>query len=282
MNKESVDRETERMLYARNAFAGKVGKSSFSTENGCCFLLVLTSGELRIKEGNSYKVERNMFVFLQSNITFSFHSEKRDNHSALLFWVSREITDAFFDYLGDSGNKDKEKLFNNEDPCRFMLSIEEFGKIEREIHCFSEGDSENLDTQLQLHFLVAALFSVLHEKTRYNEMNSAPFWLETVCQKMRKKENFVEGISRMVELSGRTREHLSRSMKKYKALTLSEYINELRLAYAANMLIQSDMHIVDLCYESGFSSLDYFGKQFKLKYGMSPSKFRSTMQKNKE
>ncbi len=109
--------------------------------------------------------------------------------------------------------------------------------------------------------------------------DTAPYWLETVCEKMRAHENFSEGLGRMVELSGKTREHLARSMQKYKNMTVSTYINNLRLSYVADMLINSNKSIVDLCYESGFTSLDYFGKQFKKKYGMAPSKYRAAVKK---
>jgi len=109
------------------------------------------------------------------------------------------------------------------------------------------------------------------------QKDAAPYWLETVCEKMRAHENFSDGLGRMVELSGKTREHLARSMRKYKNITASAFVNNLRLDYVADMLVNSDKSIVDLCYESGFASLDYFGKQFKKKYGMAPSKYRAVM-----
>ena len=78
----------------------------------------------------------------------------------------------------------------------------------------------------------------------------------------------------MTELSGYSREHLSRSVKKYLNLTLSEYINSLRINWICNMLINTDVSITDLCYESGFSSLSYFYRIFKASIGMTPSDFR--------
>lgn len=78
----------------------------------------------------------------------------------------------------------------------------------------------------------------------------------------------------MLELSGYSREHLSRSVKKHLHMTLSEFINSLRINWICNMLINTDVPITDLCFEAGFSSLSYFYRIFKAATGMTPSDFR--------
>ena len=47
-----------------------------------------------------------------------------------------------------------------------------------------------------------------------------------------------------------------------------------RLNYAANLLIHTDMEIVDVIYESGFQSINYFYHLFKKEYGISPVKYK--------
>ena len=60
---------------------------------------------------------------------------------------------------------------------------------------------------------------------------------------------------------------------------LTDYIQELRLEYAAHLLIQkSDLSIVQIANDSGFGSHQYFCNRFKLYYGMSPSDFREARQ----
>ena len=54
----------------------------------------------------------------------------------------------------------------------------------------------------------------------------------------------------------------------------SAYINGKRLNYAANLLIHTDMEIVDVIYESGFQSINYFYHLFKKEYGISPVKYK--------
>ena len=93
---------------------------------------------------------------------------------------------------------------------------------------------------------------------------------------MNHKEYFTEGIDAMVRLSGKSYEHLSRSMKKYKNTTISEYINGIRLNHAANLLIYTNLSITDVGLECGYNNISYFLTCFKKKYGLSPKKFRDS------
>ena len=60
---------------------------------------------------------------------------------------------------------------------------------------------------------------------------------------------------------------------------LSNYIQQLRLEYAAKLLVeQPEMSIVQIASECGFSSHKYFSERFRLHYSMTPSEFRKARQ----
>ncbi len=280
MKKEKSAKAQEGSCFKYKSYIAPVGNKTFSTGNGYAFLLTIRGGKLKLAHDELISLEKNMLVFFKPHESFSFHTEGSEETSCLL-WIDDLLTKSFWGYLGETAEVLRGIFLNDGFPPRCILSADEFTCVLHHFQFFANQDAEKEIAMLKLRLFVPYLFSVLYNKTNAEKTDQTPFWLETTCQKMKKQENFFEGISKMVQLSGRTREHLARCMKKYKRTTLSAYINELRLEYAANMLINSEMHIVDLCYESGFSSLDYFGKQFKQKYGMSPSKFRMTMQKNK-
>jgi len=62
---------------------------------------------------------------------------------------------------------------------------------------------------------------------------------------------------------------------------LSNYIQQLRLEYAAKLLAEHpDMSIVQIASECGFSSHKYFTERFRLHYSMTPSEFRSASQQS--
>lgn len=104
---------------------------------------------------------------------------------------------------------------------------------------------------------------------------AAPLWLFQLLSEMEQPDNFAAGIERMISLSSRTREHLSRTLKKYYGFTLTGYINDLRINYASNLLLNTNTPILEICYACGFQSVSNFYKVFQGKYEVSPREFRS-------
>lgn len=108
-----------------------------------------------------------------------------------------------------------------------------------------------------------------------------PLWLQEVCSAMGNKENFQKGIQAMKALSGKSHEHLCRVFKKYCNDTPTNYINEIRLNYSANLLSNTNIDILDISLESGFESLSHFYSLFKKNFGVTPLKFRQKQQRGK-
>lgn len=102
-----------------------------------------------------------------------------------------------------------------------------------------------------------------------------PYWLRKACWSMYDRENMVAGIPRLVELCGKTQEHVTRSMKKYMHTSPSAYINTIRLEWVAEALTSTQRPIFDIMLDAGFQNTSYFNKLFREKYHMSPRKYRA-------
>ena len=63
-------------------------------------------------------------------------------------------------------------------------------------------------------------------------------------------------------------------MRQYYDTTPTEYVTGLRLGYAANLLLISNLKVTDICYECGFENLSWFYKVFAGKYGLTPAEYR--------
>lgn len=55
-----------------------------------------------------------------------------------------------------------------------------------------------------------------------------------------------------------------------------DFLRQLRLTYAENLLSSSSMSVTEIALEAGFGSLSHFSHSFRLKYGVSPQAFRRT------
>ena len=72
------------------------------------------------------------------------------------------------------------------------------------------------------------------------------------------------------------RTYLSNAVKQCAGLTLSNFINHLRLRWAAEALSSAnEVSVQSVGEEAGFSSRSTFNRLFQEQYGMSPSAYRS-------
>lgn len=51
--------------------------------------------------------------------------------------------------------------------------------------------------------------------------------------------------------------------KKYTKKTFTQYVNEVRIGYACKLLMETELNVSEVCYQSGYNSLSRFNKCFK-------------------
>ena len=68
--------------------------------------------------------------------------------------------------------------------------------------------------------------------------------------------------------------YLSREFKKNTGVTVQDYINQVRVERASNLLIYSDFTLSAIADYVHFPTQSYFGKMFKRYKGMTPNEFR--------
>jgi len=66
----------------------------------------------------------------------------------------------------------------------------------------------------------------------------------------------------------------SRYFKKATSRSVVDYINEIRLRNARQLLVSSNQSVSEIASASGFNNLSYFNRRFVRAYGMSPGAFR--------
>jgi AraC family cel operon transcriptional repressor len=124
----------------------------------------------------------------------------------------------------------------------------------------------------------AVLIDIITEQiiqTSMADTKGLPGWLKETCDKIQTPENLREGLKRFIALSGRTQEHLTRTLKKETGKTPTEYINQYRLKNIATALSSTNRDVTTLAYQSGYNNLSYFNALFKKAYGLSPRSYRN-------
>lgn len=82
-------------------------------------------------------------------------------------------------------------------------------------------------------------------------------------------------IQHICENAGISRMNLHRKIKKRSGKSTSEYIRDLRLEKAMDLLKNDpDLNIAEIAFEVGFKDPNYFTRLFKEVYGKPPSSFQ--------
>ncbi|QMU28584.1 helix-turn-helix transcriptional regulator [Adhaeribacter radiodurans] len=86
-----------------------------------------------------------------------------------------------------------------------------------------------------------------------------------------KEEISVEEVAdlAMMSYSGFCRYFKNRTKKNF-----SHFVNEIRIGYACKRLLNSDLNVSHVCYESGFNNIANFNKQFKKIVRCTPHQFQ--------
>lgn len=113
-----------------------------------------------------------------------------------------------------------------------------------------------------------------------SEYLALPTWFSKLLDELNRPEHFTEGTDYIFSSTGRSSESVCRAFRRYLGITATEYLNNIRLNYAANLLLHTDKKILDIALESGFQSLSYFYHLFRLEYALTPYQFRSRLSGN--
>jgi AraC-like DNA-binding protein len=81
-------------------------------------------------------------------------------------------------------------------------------------------------------------------------------------------------LKNLAELVHMAEGSLCRYFKMNLGITIFEYLNKIKTEFACKLLMDPDLSIMDVCFDSGFNNISHFNKQFKKVTGVPPSEYR--------
>ncbi len=156
------------------------------------------------------------------------------------------------------------------------------GKVKEWIGAFSELNllpvEDKAGIRRHVRRLLMLLLTTCFYPPRPAPKTKVPEWLYKLHAAMQEPARFQAGLSAMLALCPKTPEHMYRQFRHYYHKTPSEFIGDLRINYAANLLQNTDQPITQVALSSGFENLSYFYGQFKRRFGLTPARFRKENQ----
>ncbi len=226
--------------------------------------------------GVTHHLAENTLVFIRKWDVHSFSNFNSNDISFVNFAFSEQLLNELFSYLSDGFCSNE--LLSTKFPPSIQLSPADSQHILNRFNQLNPIFNSDLQSQkFQSRILLFELFTryffkYIHKSAPEND--DIPLWLKKLNLKMQNQTNFSKSSEHMIELSGKSRAHLGRMLKKHYNKTIPDYLNDIRLNYWAQALVSSEVPVIDLCYECGFENISWAYTLFKRKYGVPPLQFR--------
>ncbi len=207
---------------------------------------------------------------------------------------SKDIREITIQFSGD--------IFGSE-----LMSKNQFASIRRMLHRADHGLSFSTSAIMKVY---SVLDTIANEQNRFVQFLKVMYILyelsisddakvlasssfahterSTESRRVQKVKQYINDhyaeplkLADLADLVGMSPVAFSRFFRQRTNRTLSDYIVDIRLGYAARMLVDSTKNISEICYECGFNNLSNFNRTFKAKRNYTPRDFRAMFKKNK-
>jgi len=132
------------------------------------------------------------------------------------------------------------------------------------------------------------ILKVLAETKEYRILSDTEFTISTSTPGEERLSTVINYISQnftreialeeLAEKASMTPNALCRFFKNRTNLTISQFINKFRVGKACQLLINNNLSITGVCFESGFNSLTSFNRIFKKYKNITPKSYRDKYQ----
>jgi len=222
----------------------------------------------QILNGNKRLMEPGDFVLVRPSDRHSFTSTAKENGSHITFALNSEFLRTYCDFLNQSLY---EKLISEPEIDASMngSQLEEFSRLcVLFLSSLGKHDrKEYLAKRIMAFTLGIVLSSYDAKENRY------PSWLNDLIYEANQPKNLSSFPSDIAKKFPYSYQYVLRTFKKYTGKTLIAYMNDIKMANAAERLLTENISLLELSNSLGFSSESYFNHLFKKTYGVSPREY---------
>ncbi|MDQ3063263.1 MAG: AraC family transcriptional regulator [Acidobacteriota bacterium] len=128
--------------------------------------------------------------------------------------------------------------------------------------------------ELIIEGLILEMLGQTARQNKLRDFSPPPRWLKEAQELIH--QHFTENISlysiaNVVQIHP---SHLARVFRKYFQCSIGEYVRRLRIEYAAQEILKSDLSLADIALNAGFSDQSHFTHEFKRRMRITPAEYK--------
>ena len=235
-------------------------------------LVYILKGPVRYEiNGKNLILDEGILSIVRPTDIHSFNNEKEDKTQHINLAVKVE----FFKLITNLLNPFLFEQINSAHAPRF-LKLSKFERLEieywkRKINMEQESDRE--ESSPLITALLCMLISIYNGRTNFM-INNSPSWFNDLLQLINSSEFADKSVSDIYEHCNYSPPVIIKAFKKYLGQTPVEYITNVKINYACNLLQNTDYSTLHISSKIGYDSLSHFNRVFKKIKGVTPSHYR--------
>ena len=174
-----------------------------------------------------------------------------------------------------------DKLISGETSCHAFLSPVKMNYLEEQINMINQLIPTSMTQKKSI--IKSLAMTLLEPFLSHNDggrLSVFPAWFNDLLSSFNTIEFMQQGLNKILKPFNYDRKYLCRVFKKYMGMTMTEYLNHIRLDYAMHAIQNTNKNILHIAQNLGFSSVSYFNVIFKKRYGITPLEARQKMSEN--
>lgn len=241
-------------------------------------LFVIAEGSVtHCLNGKDYRLNKgDAYVIRPCDLhSFKYPSE---NYQQINFLIKTEFLEKYFN-LYSVGLY--EALLTDSLPLKFKISENALQTvIYKTLSIQTVADSDLKQNIIHAKIIFGFLIQHFFEQ-KFPYTDSYPLWLKNLLAELNKPKAYLLGSEEVARLSPFSYSRLTVLFKKYMKRTINEYMLEMKLRHAQELLRFTNLTTLEISGEIGFSSLSHFNHIFKKTFGATPSGFRAQSKNEK-
>ncbi len=227
-----------------------------------------------------YTIEGPALAFVDAGVLHGLSLRRGQRESALVF----DCRMLSFEWYDESQRVILEPLINQKVKLPPFLYPED--EIWPEIlplykKALTEARKKKASSNLKVKLYLAEILSLLYEHQLLTATETMAEAKGYQVENIKKAATYIREhytskmkISDVADYMGMSEQYLCRYFKKMTGKTLTEYMNEIRIEKASEMLSNTNEKVIDIAIQCGYDNISYFIKRFKNLKGITPQEYR--------
>ena len=254
------------------AYATRKNNHNFMIRNTTHVMILVMEGSKKITYKNEVSLLKkgDILLLTQGNYTMSETLSNQGKYEALLVYFNDDFMMNFLQkYSIETNNFEQNSFVSFHSDGLLKLLIDSFS-------LYISHDLERKNEILQLKTQELFLHLMSEHPQKFGSFlkaisDSSP---HRVAYILESNLDIIESVEDMCRIARVSKNELRKAIDKYASLSPKAWLDAKRLKEASFLLRTTDEPIASIATTCGYSTLSWFGVQFKKAYGVSPKVYR--------